>query len=94
MQIALLLLLVAPLAGLAAPIEKPSSPYHLVKNGEAVPSELSPTCYRRWRHHGHLTFRLAHVRSCSRQTDQQVSSAKTNMDHKPVHNRRAIPFVG
>lgn len=35
MQITLLLLLVAPLAGLAAPIEKPSSPYHLV-NAEAV----------------------------------------------------------
>ena len=72
MQIAFLLLLVAPLAGLTAPVERPSSPYYLV-NADAFSS--SPTCYRRWRHHGHLTFRLARVQSCSERTIKQVSSA-------------------
>lgn len=93
MQITLLLLLVAPLAGLAAPIEKPSSPYHLV-NAEAVPNELSATCYRRWRHHGHLTFRLARVQPCSGRTEQKDSSASTNVHTKFLHNKRAIPWVG
>lgn len=93
MQIALLLLLVAPLAGLAAPIEKLSSPYHLV-NTEAIPNEKSPTCYRRWRHHGHLTFRLARVQSCGGRTDKRRSSTNTNMFPKPLHNRHALPWIG
>lgn len=92
MQVAFLLLLVAPLAGLAAPIEKPSSFYHL-DDAEEFPNELSPTCYRRWRHHGHLTFRLAHVQSCSGQTDQQDPSANTKVHPKFVH-KRPVPWVG
>lgn len=86
MRIAFLLLLVAPLAGLAAPIEKPSSPYLLV-NAQAAPNEISPICYRHWRHHGHLTFRLARVQPCNGRTEQQYSSANTN-------GFRAIPWVG
>ena len=93
MQIALLLLLLAPLAGLAAPIEKPSSPYHLV-NGNAEASDFSPTCYRRWRHHGHLTFRLARVQSCSGRSHRQDSSTNTNGYPESIHNKRAVPWVG
>lgn len=93
MQFALLLLLVAPLAGLAAPIEKPSSPHHLAYV-EELPNKLSPTRYRRWRHHGHLTFRLARVLSCSGQTNQQDSSANTNVHPESVDNRNAIAWVG
>ena len=91
MQVALLLFLVAPLACLAAPTEKPSSRYHLICI-EKSPDELSPTCYRRWRHHGHLTFRLARVQSCS--ADQQESSANTNVHPEFVHNKGAITWVG
>lgn len=93
MQVALLLLLVAPLAGLTAPIEKPSYRYHLICV-EKSPNELSPTCYRRWRHHGHLTFRLARVQSCSGQTDQQDSSAYTYVHPESVHSRGGMPWVG
>lgn len=91
MRIAFLLLLVAPLAGFPAPIKKLSSPYHLV-DAQAIPNDLSPTCYRRWRHHGHLTFRLSRVQSCSGRTDQQGSSANTNAHPKLGH--RAIEWVG
>lgn len=93
MQTALLLLLVAPLAGLAAPIEKPSSTYHHI-NAEAVPNNSPPTYYRRWRHHGHLTFRLARVQPCSGRTNKQARSANKNMHPEFVHNRHAIPWVG
>ena len=93
MHAALLLLLVAPLAGLAVPIEKPSSPYYLV-NADAIPSDSSPTCYRRWRHHGHLTFRLARVQSCGSRTDKKASSANPNLHPNPVFNRNAIAWVG
>ena len=95
MQTALLLLLVAPLAGLAAPVEKPSTPYYLV-NAEGIASDFSPTCYRRWRHHGHLTFRLARVQSCSRPTDDKRDSPTRGgtVDSKYMHHRHAIPWVG
>ena len=93
MQTTLLLLLVAPLAGLAAPIEKPSSPYHL-PNAETVPNDLPPTYYRRWRHHGHLTFRLARVQPCSRRINKQARSANKNVHPKFVHNRHPIPWIG
>ena len=93
MQTALLLLLVAPLAGLAAPIEKSSSPYHLV-NAEAIPNGSSPTCYRRWRHHGHLTFRLARLQPCSGRVQRQGSSARIPVHPRYVHHRHAIPWVG
>lgn len=92
MQVALLLLLAAPLAGLAAPIEKPSSRYHLICVEKSA-NELSPTCYRRWRHHGHLTFRLARVQSCS-ETDQQDLSANTHVHPDSVYNRGAIAWIG
>lgn len=93
MQFTLLLLLAAPLAGLAAPIEKPSSPRHL-DHVEELPDKLSPTCYCRWRHRGHLTFRLARLLSCSGHTDQQDSSANTNVQTESVPNRSAIAWVG
>lgn len=93
MRIALLLLLVAPLTGLAAPIEKPSCIYRLI-NGEPIPNELSPTSYRRWRHHGHLAFRLARVQSCSGRINISNPPANTNMRTELVHNRRAIPWDG
>ena len=93
MQTALLLLLVAPLAGIPAPVEKPSSPYRPI-NAEANPGESSPTCYRRWRHHSHLTFRLARVQSCSRQTDRRGPSTRTNVHPKYRHHKHAISWVG
>ena len=93
MQTAVLLLLLAPLAGFTAPIEKPSTPYHLV-NAETLPTGSSPTCYRRWRHHGHLTFRLARVQSCSRRTVKQDSSADTTVHSKVLHSRRAVQWAG
>ena len=85
MRIAFLLLLVASRAGLAAPIEKPSSPY-LLLNAQAASNEIPPICYRHWLHHGHLTFRLARVQSCNGWTERQDSSANTT-------GFRAIPWV-
>ena len=78
MRIALLLLLLGPLACLAAPIERPSSPYYVLDSG-GLPSEESPTCYRRWRHHGHLTFRLARVRTHCRMYNEQKSSTNRKL---------------
>jgi len=67
----ILLLLVAPLAGLAAPIVRHSSPDHIFRP-KVFPRDSSRLCHRRWRHHGHLTFRLARLDSCSEVSDQHI----------------------
>ena len=71
MNIAIILLLLgASLAGLAAPVSRHSSPYH-VFGPNSFPVDSPPLCYRRWRHHGHLTFRLARLDSCSEASEQR-----------------------
>lgn len=60
----MLLLLVAPLPGMSAPIERHSIPYHIFESN-AFPLDASPVCYRHGRHHGHLTFRRARLDTCS-----------------------------
>lgn len=74
-----LLSLMVPLAVLAAPVEKHSTPYHIF-GPSAFPLDSSPICYRRWRHHGHLTFRLARLDTCPGMSDQPDSAEDKNIN--------------
>ena len=71
-----ILLLLAPLAGLAAPIQRVSYSYTIVNPVETL--QGPPICYHRWRYHGHLTFRLARLDSCRAWTVEQANT--TDMD--------------
>jgi len=65
------LLLVAPLAGLAAPIGKRHSHYYIL-DPRTHPREGFPSCYRHWRNHGaHLNFRLARLHTCGSRPEQR-----------------------
>lgn len=74
--IVILLLHVAPLAGLAAPIQRVSYPYTIFSPVGSL--EDPPVCYHRGRHYGHLAFRLARLESCRAWTVQQATA--TYMD--------------
>ena len=77
MRLAIVLLLhVAPLAGLAAPIHRVSYPYTIFGPVESLKGP--PICYHRWRYYGHLTFRLARLESCRAWTVEQANT--TYMD--------------
>ena len=71
-----LLLHLAPLAGLAAPIQRVPYPYTIF-SPVGSPKD-TPVCHHRWRHYGHLTFRLARLESCRAWTVQQATA--TYMD--------------
>ena len=77
----ILLLLVVPVAGLAAPIEKHSTPYQIF-SPSTFPLDSSPICYRRWRHHGHLTFRLARLHSRGGVCNQHNSPDNANIHYQ------------
>ena len=78
MNIAMVLLLLgASLAGLAAPVSRHSLPYHIF-GPNSFPLDSPPICYRRWRHHGHLTFRLTRLDSCIGVFDQRTPFDDTN----------------
>ena len=64
-------------ASLAAPIQRTS--YQKYTSSPVGNPKDSPICYHRWRHHGHLTFRLARLESCGAWTVQQTTT--TNMDN-------------
>ena len=74
--IIVLLLHVAPLASLAAPIHRVSYPYTIFSPVGSLKD--SPICYHRPRYYGHLTFRLARLESCRAWTVQQANT--TDMD--------------
>ena len=82
--IIVLLLHVAPLAGLAAPIQRVSYPYTIFSPTGSLRDP--PICNHRWRHYGHLTFRLARLEPCRAWTVQQATT--TYMDSA---NREAEP---
>ena len=71
-----LLLHLAPLAGLVAPIPRVPSPYTIF--GPLGSPKDTPICHHRLRHYGHLTFRLARLESCRAWTVQQATA--TYMD--------------
>lgn len=67
-----LLLHVAPLAGLAAPIQRVSYPYTIFSPVESL--DGPPICHHRWRYYGHLTFRLARLEFCRAWTVEQANT--------------------
>ena len=81
-----ILLFLAPLQCVAAPIDKSPSLYHVIEPTSTADS--SPPCYRRWRHYGsHLTFRLARLHTCCSSPEQQHSFVAERIHplHHPGH---------
>ena len=89
-----LLLHVAPLAGLAAPIRRVSYPYTIFNPVE--PLKDPPICYQRWRYHGHLTFRLARLESCRAWTLEQANTTYMDGTDKEAEHfsRKSESMVG
>ena len=89
-----LLLHVAPLAGLAAPIQRLSYPYTIFSPGTSL---KDPSIgYHRRRHYGHLTFRLARLEFCCAWTVQQATTPyMDSADREPEHcSRTSEAMVG
>ena len=90
----ILLLHVASLVGIAAPIQRVSYPYTIFS--PAVSLKDPPVCHHRWRYYGHLTFRLARLESCREWTVQQATtmymdSANGEAEH---YSRNSKAMVG
>ena len=72
-----LLLLVSLPPSLAAPIPRRSSSLRIFGPRPAS-LDTANVCHRHRRHHGHLTFRLARLDSCSAVSDQYVGIDDAN----------------
>ena len=92
--IIVLLLCVAPLAGLAAPIHLVSYPYTTF--GPVGSLKDPPICYHHWRHYGHLTFRLAHLESCRAWTVEQATTTYMDSANREAEHcsRKSEVMVG
>ena len=89
-----LLLHVAPLAGLAAPIQRVPYPYTIFNLVE--PLKDPPICSQRCRYYGHLTFRLVHLESCRAWIVEQANTTYMDgADGEAEHcSRKSEAMVG